>query len=211
MAQEALGRLSDEMLTGIDQVLAEEQDEAEQLRLAVKLMCRRYAKARPPFYRDLETTPSLTTLLEEARKRAFAKLDAVLAAGIERGRFRADLDPRLVRMTLLAACDTIIHPQVLTEDEAAAEASFKGIMDIILGGVLGKGQTLRAPSEVKPISSSAEPVSLESVVNERTTPQVTPPAQSAPPAVPEVSAETPVVRPTPTIEPSASVKLVASE
>ena len=135
MAREALARLTEGMHAECDRILAETADEAEQLRAIVLLMCRRYSRARPPFYRDLETTPVLTELIEEARRESYAKIDGVIQAGIERGRFRADLEPRLVRMTLLAACDTIIQPQAFPE-QMTPESAYCGILDVILNGVL---------------------------------------------------------------------------
>lgn len=163
MAREALARLVDGLDLGVDQILAREADEAEQLRAIVLLMCRRYARAQPPFYRDLETTPSLTELVEGSQRRTCEKIDEVIRAGIASGRFRTGLEPALVRTTFLAACEALLRPQLpkapapvppgeprqvggpaVSEEaesdmrasaEAALEATFTQVLDVILNGV----------------------------------------------------------------------------
>jgi hypothetical protein len=51
------------------------------------------------------------------------------------GNFRADLDPRLVRRTLLAAVDTVTRPEVLAQDRLSLEQAFDAIIDLVLRGM----------------------------------------------------------------------------
>jgi TetR/AcrR family transcriptional regulator, cholesterol catabolism regulator len=135
MAQEALMRLNHKLHEGVEAILAGEQDEAEKLRAIVSRICRSYARARPPFYRDLETTPSLTELVEICQNRCFETVENLVRAGVANGSFRANLDARLVRRTMLAAITTISRPEVLSEDRKSIDEALDGVVDLILHGM----------------------------------------------------------------------------
>ncbi len=135
MALEALVRLSQKLHEAIEAILREDRDEAERLRAMVLRISQAFAKAQPPFYRDLETTPSLTQLVDECRDACFSRVEELVRAGVASGSFRATLDPRLVRRTLLAAVDTIIRPEVLARDRISLEQAFDGIFELILNGM----------------------------------------------------------------------------
>jgi TetR/AcrR family transcriptional regulator, cholesterol catabolism regulator len=135
MAREALIRLVRELQDAIDEIVARADSEAEQLRAIVLQICQAFARARPPFYRDVETTPALTELVAASRTRCFAQVEDVIRSGMESGSFRADLDPRLVRRTLLAAVETVIRPEILMEDHRTAQEAFDAILDVVLHGV----------------------------------------------------------------------------
>jgi AcrR family transcriptional regulator len=141
MAREALIRLAQKLQEAIEQILANSQGEAEQLRAMVLRICETYSRARPPFYRDLETTPALVELVDASRARCFAQVEELIRSGMANGSFRAELDPRLVRRTLLAAVDTVIRPEVLAQDRLSFEQAFDGIIDLILHGMFGGLQT----------------------------------------------------------------------
>lgn len=135
MAQEALMRLNHKLHEGVEAILAADQDEAEKLRAIVSRICRSYARARPPFYRDLETTPSLTELVETCQSRCFETVETLVRAGVANGSFRAHLDARLVRRTILAAITTISRPEVLSEDRKSIDEALDGVVDLILHGM----------------------------------------------------------------------------
>lgn len=135
MAREALIRLAEKLQAAIEAILANHENEAAKLRAVVLEVCQTYSRARPPFYRDLETTPALTELVEASRARCFAQVEELIRSGIASGNFRAELDARLVRRTLLAAVDTIIRPEVLVQDRLSMEQAFDGIIDLILHGM----------------------------------------------------------------------------
>jgi AcrR family transcriptional regulator len=141
MAREALIRLAEKLQEAIEAILATRDDEAEQLRAVVLRICQTYSRARPPFYRDLETTPALTELVEASRARCFAQVEDLIRSGMVSGNFRAELNPRLVRRTLLAAVDTIIRPEVLAQDRLSLEQAFHAIIDLILHGMFKGAQT----------------------------------------------------------------------
>ena len=136
MAREALIRLAEKLQQAIEAILAEQNHEAVQLRAVVFRICETYSRARPPFYRDLETTPSLTELVEASRTRSFTHVEDLVRSGMANGNFRAELDPRLVRRTLIAAVDTVIRPEVLVQDRVSLEQAFDAIVDLILHGML---------------------------------------------------------------------------
>ncbi|MFO7567497.1 MAG: TetR/AcrR family transcriptional regulator [Enhygromyxa sp.] len=135
MAREALTRLAQKLHEAIEAISSEQVDEAVRLRAIVFRICETYSRARPPFYRDLEATPSLTELVEASRARSFAQVEKLVRSGIASGNFRAELDPRIVRRTLIAAVDTVIRPEVLSEDRLSLEQAFDAIIDLILHGM----------------------------------------------------------------------------
>lgn len=135
MAREALSRLAQKLHEAIETILANGENQAQQLREVVLQICQTYSRARPPFYRDLETTPSLTELIEASRARCFAQVEALIRSGMASGNFRADLEPRIVRRTLLAAVEAVIRPEVLAQDRLSFEQAFDGIIDLILHGM----------------------------------------------------------------------------
>ncbi len=137
MAREALGRIVEDLQASLDQAISEHRDdEPAQLRAIAHLLCQRFAKARQPFYRDLETTPSLIELIEQSRTETFRKIETVLRAGIGRGRFRPELDTRLVRMTMLAAVDEILQPPILLQEGLTVEQACHSILDLLVHGIL---------------------------------------------------------------------------
>lgn len=142
MAREALARLIAKLNAAIDEILAHEQDQAEQLRGILMQLCQTFARARPPFYRDLETTPALTELVEAARTSCFVQLEEVIRVGMAHGCFRAGLEPRLVRRTLLGAVEAIIRPAILAEERLTLDQAFDAILDVALHGLFVPG---RAP------------------------------------------------------------------
>ncbi len=139
MAREALIRLQLKLKEALEEIVREDRGEAERLRDMVYRICETFARARPAFYRDLETTPTLTQLVEECRTHCFAKVEELVRAGIASGSFRSELDPRLVRRTVLAAVDTVLRPEVLAQDRLSLEQAFNGIFDLILRGMAAPG------------------------------------------------------------------------
>jgi TetR/AcrR family transcriptional regulator, cholesterol catabolism regulator len=139
MAQEALIRLNHKLHEGIAVILAQDQNEAEKLRAVVSGICRSYARARTPFYRDLETTPSLTALVESCQHRCFETVEELVRAGMGSGLFRVDLDPRMVRRTILAAISAVSKPEVLAEDRLNLDDALDGIVDLLLHGMVRAG------------------------------------------------------------------------
>ena len=111
----------------------------------------RHVATRAPFFRDLGTTPSLTALMDASKTRNHAILDEILVAGIERGRFRTGLDPRLTRMTLLAACESIVQPQALLDDQLSLDQAFRAILDVMLNGVLEAEPAKRDAGGPRPV------------------------------------------------------------
>lgn len=132
MAREALARRLARLHERMDQVTrrrAARPDEPAQLREIVTLIGQADAEARPAFYRDLQTTPALAELVEASQRRCAAKLDAVIRSGIKHGYFRGDLDPRLVRRTLLAAVAAIVS------ERSHPDQALQAVLDMILHGV----------------------------------------------------------------------------
>jgi AcrR family transcriptional regulator len=119
MAREALIRLTQKLQEGIEEILADPSHEAEQLRAIVLRVCTTYSRARPPFFRDVETTPVLTELLEASRARCFTQVEELIRSGIASGSFRAE----------------VIRPEILAQDRLSMEQAFDAIMDLILHGM----------------------------------------------------------------------------
>jgi TetR/AcrR family transcriptional regulator, cholesterol catabolism regulator len=136
MAREALIRLAQKLQEAIENVVRDQTDEAARLRTVVFRICETYSRARPPFYRDLETTPSLTELVEASKARSFAQVEELVRSGITSGNFRTGIDPRIVRRTLIAAVDTVSRPETLSQDRLSLEQAFDAILDLILHGML---------------------------------------------------------------------------
>lgn len=135
MASEALTRLAQKLHEAIEEILREDRNEAERLHAMVLRISQTFARARPPFYRDLETTPALTQLVNECRDRCFERVEELVRAGIANGNFRRELNPRLVRRTLIAAVDAVLRPEVLARDRVSLEHAFDGILDLVLNGM----------------------------------------------------------------------------
>jgi len=137
MAQEALVRLDLRLQESIERILAEQRDEAEQLRDIVLHISQAHARARPPFFRDLETAPALVALVDASQQRCHVAVEQVVRNGIAKGSFRSELDVRLVRRTLLAAVEAVIRAEILARDRITVETAYTGIVDLILHGMVG--------------------------------------------------------------------------
>lgn len=105
MAREALERVLSDMLADIDRAVREHADPSEQLQASIRVLAQRFSNAQAPFYRDLETTPSLVTQLEDARTHAFAKIESIIHAGVASGRFRSDVEAHCVCLVLRAVLE----------------------------------------------------------------------------------------------------------
>lgn len=106
MAREALERVLADMLVDIDRAMHDHrEDPSEQLQASIRVLAGRFANAQEPFYRDLDTTPSLVTQLEEARAQAFVKIDAIIQAGVASGHFRSDVESHCVCLVLTAVLE----------------------------------------------------------------------------------------------------------
>lgn len=136
MAHDALARRLLQLQGNIDSTLVATDDEAEQLREIVKHVSRVFANARPPFFRDLETTPSLIRLVETSHAESHAKIEAVIAAGAKNGRFKGEVEPRLVRRVLLGAVGAVVKPDSLDQDGRVPDQAFSATVDLILHGLL---------------------------------------------------------------------------
>jgi AcrR family transcriptional regulator len=143
IARDALSRRLRRLDGAIDNVIAHQPDQARQLGGIVKLICEVYAKARPPFYRDLETTPALTELVEASRTQSYAKLESVIRSGIETGRFRA-VEPSLARRAILAMVGAIVRPETLAQEGVSMDAAHEALLDLVLCGLETRSQSRRS-------------------------------------------------------------------
>jgi AcrR family transcriptional regulator len=135
IAREALARRLDRLRASMDEILARERDEPTQLRELAKQIAAVYATARPPFWRDVESTKALRELVEAARTNADAKLEGVIRSGVKRKRFRPDVDPRLVRRALLGAVESIVRPEQLSAEGLSVDQAYVAIVDLIVNGL----------------------------------------------------------------------------
>lgn len=135
MAREALARRLERTRAAIDAIAARKRDEVKQLREIAKLLNELYATARPAFWRDVTSTPALRELVDAGREHGHAKLEAVVRAGVARGRFRGDVDPRLVRRVLLAAVASVVQPEQLSAEGLGVDRAYAAIMDLLLEGL----------------------------------------------------------------------------
>jgi AcrR family transcriptional regulator len=153
MASEALTRILAELLDRLDRVVVENDDHGEQLRAIIRLLAECFMNARPPFYRDLETTPALVELLATARVQMFDRVDAVLRAGIAEGRFRADLDPHLIRVVLTAILDLL---QRRGHDGQVIEMLGSSLYDLLAHGLLSPSWEPTIREACQPLLSSTD-------------------------------------------------------
>lgn len=138
MAQEALVRLDQKLQESIERILGDNRGESEKLRDIILHVSQAYARARPPFFRDLETAPPLVALVEASNQRCYLAVEQIVRSGMTKGSFRSDLEPRLVRRTLLAAVQTIVRAEVLAQDRMSLETAYSGIVDLVLHGMLAR-------------------------------------------------------------------------
>jgi AcrR family transcriptional regulator len=133
MAHDALERRLDRLQVGIDEIIANHDDHAVQLRKIVGEVTQVFAHAKTPFFRDLETTPSLVELVERSNASSHTKLEQVIVNGMNSGRFKPEVDAEVARRVLLAA----VHGITKTEADAPTrERLSRSAIDLILGGLL---------------------------------------------------------------------------
>jgi AcrR family transcriptional regulator len=135
MAREALARRIERTRAAIDKIANRKRNEVVQMREIAKLLAELYATARPAFWRDVESTKALRELVEAGREHGHAKLEAVVHSGIARGRFRDDVDPRLVRRVLLAAVESVVRPEQLSVEGLGVDRAYAAIVDLLLNGL----------------------------------------------------------------------------
>ncbi len=131
MARDALERILGDLLVRIDRAIDENDDQAEQLRLVIGMLGELFASARPPFYRDLESTPKLLELAAAAQLQTADRIEQILRSGMASGRFRPDLDPHCVRLMLTATLEFLRREGSQTIEEACA-----GLYDLLTRGML---------------------------------------------------------------------------
>ena len=135
IAREALVRRIERTRQKIDAIAARKRDEVTQMREIAKLLTEQYADARPAFWRDIEGTPALRKLVDAGREHGHQKLEGVIRTGVARGRFRSDVDPRLVRRALLAAVEKVVRPDQLSAEGVGVDQAYAAILDLLLNGL----------------------------------------------------------------------------
>jgi AcrR family transcriptional regulator len=140
MAGEALTRILATLVVELDRAVVENSDHGEQLRVMIRLLGECFMNARPPFYRDLETTPALVDLVSSARLQVFERIDAVLRSGVATGRFRLDIDPHFVRLVLTATLDFLQRQE---QQQQSIQIACMGLYDLVTRGLLASP---RAPT-----------------------------------------------------------------
>ncbi len=129
----SFARISAE-LDGI--ILDERLDFGERLRLFLRTVADRYASGASVLRDFQRDAPNLWQRLQQLRRESVqARFGALLAAGVEAGAFRADVEPRLVIRMVLTLVDQLLRPDVLAELELSAEQLFPSMMGVLLDGI----------------------------------------------------------------------------
>lgn len=142
MAREALLRRFERLREQIDQLVQASDKQSERLRAIVAELCRVHGDARSTLMQDIEGTPALRELLTASRSHAHSAIETVLRDGISRGRFRAQLDVRMARRTLLAAVEGLLCSQESSGDQPAADSVIDAVFDVLIEGLAAQTASL---------------------------------------------------------------------
>ncbi len=129
----SLARTDEELKTLLED---ERLDFVERFQRLARTVADRYGRAATVL-RDLQRdAPALWQRLLELRRAAIQnRFGAFLAAGVEAGALRADVEPRLLIRMLLALVEQLMRPDVLAELGMTAEQVFPRMLGVILDGI----------------------------------------------------------------------------
>lgn len=142
MAREALVRRFERLREQIDLLTQSGNDPSTRLRSIVAEMCRVHGDARSTLMQDVEGTPALNELLKSSRSHGHACIEAVLREGIVCGRFRAQLDVRIARCTLLAAVEGLMASPQLGDEQARVDQAIEAVFDVLIEGLVSHSTPL---------------------------------------------------------------------
>ena len=136
MAREALLRRFERLREYVEELRVANVDEAQRLRGIVEALSRVHGDARSTLTQDIEATPVLNQLLVASRTHGYESIEAVLSQGIARGRFRAELDVRMARCTLLAAVEGLMSSPHLAAAGAGVDEAIAAVFNVLIEGLV---------------------------------------------------------------------------
>jgi len=154
MAREALERRFERLDEALARVAAEVPDEVARLRQLIVAHARVHGDRSAVLARDIASTPELERLVCESRARCNQYIEALLREAITGGRFRAQLDPKMVRRTLLAAVEGVIDAQVFGDEPASIERAVAAVFDVVVDGLTARPIAARSPAAVAAYTAS---------------------------------------------------------
>jgi AcrR family transcriptional regulator len=137
------GKVIDRLLTEAESTMSDliqsELPLPEKLRLGIDIISNIYTKMDRAFLKDLESSlPQLWEKIDAARKERESSLAVLLAKEQSAGTIRADLDPALLSVLILALIRGMYNPAFFLTHRVTSDAVGDLIIDVFLRGVLKK-------------------------------------------------------------------------
>ena len=118
--------------------VTEEMDFVQKLKKMIEFVGQQYASLNKHFVEDMRKhAPEVWKLIDEHRRRHIVEeFSQLIKEGVEKGKFRRDVDEKLSTTIMLTLVENLINPQTLAEMPFTATQIFENISKIFFEGFL---------------------------------------------------------------------------
>jgi AcrR family transcriptional regulator len=131
-------RITGEVSTNIEVIIHADQPFVTRLHSLVTMVHSRFSCLSTTFLRDIQIhSPASWTYIQEFRR---TKILAVWGGLIEQGKregfIRADINSRLLLLSMIGIVESVVNPQTLAEESFSTEVAIRGIINMLFRGIL---------------------------------------------------------------------------
>ena len=131
-------RITGDMAGCIERVVQADEPFVTKLHGLVTALHTRFSRFTTPFLRDLQVhSPESWTYIQEFRRtRILAVWGGLLEQGKREGLVRADINSRLLLLSMVAIVESVVNPRTLAEESFSTHEAMQGIISMLFRGIL---------------------------------------------------------------------------
>lgn len=140
IVRQIMERLMGTVRMNVEHILMSDTSTVEKLSQVITVLATNVNRLAPAFGRDIQRRmPELWKHIEEFRRQRIADVFArIMQQGAEDGTMRPQSNSRIFLMSILAAIERIMQPNVLANESFSAGEAVREIMNVFFQGVLTK-------------------------------------------------------------------------
>ena len=143
LVQQIMERFMGTVRANVERILLSDKSAVEKLSEVITIIGANASHLTPTFGQDIKKRiPQLWKHIEEFRRQRISEVFArLIKQGIDEGTIRPDMNARVFLMSVLAAIDRIMQPDVLAHESFSVSDALKEILNIFFrGGLTQKGR-----------------------------------------------------------------------
>jgi AcrR family transcriptional regulator len=138
VVQQIMERFMGMIRTNVDRIMMSDKSAIEKFSEVITIIATNASRLAPVFGRDIQRRmPQLWHHIEEFRRQRISDIfSRLIRQGIEEGTIRPGMNQRVFLMSLIAAIERIVQPQVLANESFSFGEAIREIMSLFFKGVL---------------------------------------------------------------------------